>query len=382
MRSKWVEIVEGESKLRVPEKSIEMKEPPQYPVFYNLAAKLNRDISILVVSATSGKNFADIMAGLGARSVRVANESGREILFHANDINVRAIAACRRNAALNGVGSLFYFTSREANELCFRLSSRGSSFDYVDIDPFGSPATYIQAGVSIARDESILSVTATDTAVLCGAQRKVAYRRYIARTIRNQFTHEAGLRILAGFVCRVAAINDRACIPVFGHCTRHYIRAYFRVLESASMASKVVDSLAYVALCKKCSSIFVTKEIGKCDECSGEVVYTGPMWTGRISEPALLSGMKKYAIMKKMNEAAVLIDRIEKADDLPPYGFRIEDLCSLTHVPTVPYSRVKEILESKGFKCEKQPYEKTGIKTNAPYREVLDAIREATKLRQ
>lgn len=379
MRSKWIEIVEGESKLRVPKKSIEMKEPPQYPVFYNMAAKLNRDISVLVVSATSGKSFADVMAGLGARSVRVANESGREILFHANDINVKAVAACRRNAALNGVRNLFHFTSQEANELCFRLSSKGFSFDYIDIDPFGSPVAYIQAGISIAGDGSILSVTATDTAVLCGAQRKVAYRRYIARTVRNQFTHESGLRILASFVCRIAAIKDKACIPVFGHCTRHYIRAYFRVLESASMASKVVDSLAYVALCKKCSSTFVTKEIGRCDECGGEVVYTGPMWTGRISEPALLSGMKKYAIEKKMDEAAVLIDRIERADDLPPYGFRIEDLCSSIHIPTVPYSRVKEILENKGFKCERQPYEKTGIKTDAPYREVLDAVREATK---
>ena len=71
--------MEGTTKILVPEKSLDEKVPPKEPAFFNPAAKLNRDFSILAYSAfwenfDKPKIFLDGLAGLGARSLRVANE--------------------------------------------------------------------------------------------------------------------------------------------------------------------------------------------------------------------------------------------------------------------------------------------------------------------
>jgi len=79
IEEKLVEITEGTTKILVPEKSLEEKVPPKEPAFFNPVAKLNRDFSILAYSAfwenfDKPKIFLDGLAGLGARSLRVANE--------------------------------------------------------------------------------------------------------------------------------------------------------------------------------------------------------------------------------------------------------------------------------------------------------------------
>jgi len=78
IKEKLVEITEGTTKILVPEK-YQIIPPPKEPVFFNTHAKLTRDFSILAYSAfwedfDKPKIFLDGLAGLGARSLRVANE--------------------------------------------------------------------------------------------------------------------------------------------------------------------------------------------------------------------------------------------------------------------------------------------------------------------
>lgn len=73
------EIIEGDTKLIVPKKSITDKVPPKEPAFFNPKAKLNRDFSILAYAAflkkfQGPKIFLEGLAGIGARGLRVANE--------------------------------------------------------------------------------------------------------------------------------------------------------------------------------------------------------------------------------------------------------------------------------------------------------------------
>ena len=49
-------------------------------------------------------------------------------------------------------------------------------FGFVDLDPFGTPAPFIDA--AIRSSGKYLGVTATDTAPLCGAHLKAGIRRY------------------------------------------------------------------------------------------------------------------------------------------------------------------------------------------------------------
>jgi tRNA (guanine26-N2/guanine27-N2)-dimethyltransferase len=41
-------------------------------------------------------------------------------------------------------------------------------FDVVDLDPYGSPAVFLDGAVQSVKDGGLLLVTCTDMAVLCG----------------------------------------------------------------------------------------------------------------------------------------------------------------------------------------------------------------------
>ena len=70
------------------------------------------------------------------------------------------------------------------------------AFNIVDLDPFGSPAPYLDAATrSVVH---LLEVTATDTAPLCGAHFNSGMRKYAAVPLNNEFHSEMGVRILLG----------------------------------------------------------------------------------------------------------------------------------------------------------------------------------------
>ena len=102
------EIVEGDTKLLVPKKSITEKVPPKKPAFFNPKAKLNRDFSIVVYAAflkkfQGPKIFLEGLSGIGARGLRVAKELEIDNLV----IN-------------DGYGYNFWFTPKDVICICKR----------------------------------------------------------------------------------------------------------------------------------------------------------------------------------------------------------------------------------------------------------------------
>ena len=96
MNSNITEIVEGTTKIRVPNDSISEKVPPKEPAFFNPKARLNRDFSIIAYSSfwknfQYPKIFLDGLSGIGARSLRVANEIDGVDGVIANDVNPKAL---------------------------------------------------------------------------------------------------------------------------------------------------------------------------------------------------------------------------------------------------------------------------------------------------
>jgi tRNA (guanine26-N2/guanine27-N2)-dimethyltransferase len=67
--AEFVRTIEGRTILMVPKSSLTAKVPSKTPAFFNSAAKLNRDLSILAYSAfavsSRKKTFADSLAVLG-----------------------------------------------------------------------------------------------------------------------------------------------------------------------------------------------------------------------------------------------------------------------------------------------------------------------------
>ena len=373
---KLVEHEEGRTKLIVPAASLEVDPPPTSPVFFNPAAHLNRDVSVAIAAASGGTTFCDSMAGVGARGIRIANEVKRVRHVALVDFNGAALGLARRSAALNGVGRKCEFAASETSSFLFSRYGRERRFDCVDVDPFGTPAGQLHGAVCATSDGGILSLTATDTAVLCGVYPKVARRRYGALPLNNNFNHETAIRLLAGAVGRVAASVDIGTWPVASHSTRHYVRLFLRINTGASNADSALSNMGYVVWCPACGHTRSSRDpLGICGRCGSKAKAAGPLWIGGLTHAPLLREAAKGAAEMGFDSAAGVLRAQLGVDDFPPWSYSIERICSSLKVATVPEERVYRNLQAAGSSAMRTPFEKTGIKTDAEFGEVVEAVR-------
>ena len=222
----FVQIQEEQTKLLVPVSSLTDAVPSKSPAFFNKMAKLNRDISILAYRAFAmevkesrnrssmiGNNgfmelsnneaitFADALSGTGARALRVAVEAPEIAEIHINDINQLAVDKAKLSAEINGVGYKCFFNYNDVHKFLAEHKTKDERrFVIADLDPFGSPTPYIDSLLRSVRNGGLISVTATDTAVLCGVYPKVCIRKYLGRPINNGFSNETGIRLLISLI--------------------------------------------------------------------------------------------------------------------------------------------------------------------------------------
>ena len=63
-------------------------------------------------------------------------------------------------------------------------------FDVIDLDPYGSPAEFLDGAVQSVGDGGMLAVTCTDMAVLCGNHSEACYAKYGCMPLKGKFCHE------------------------------------------------------------------------------------------------------------------------------------------------------------------------------------------------
>ncbi len=241
MRPDGVLIREGSTDILVPEThSVHGPGKIQGSVFFNEQMSFNRDVSVMFLR-TMGRDMtvADAMTATGSRAVRIANEV-RGTTVTANDISSDAIPYIDANIEINGLDNCV-----SSNRNMHALFAE-SSFDYVDLDPFGSPAPFIQSAVRGCRRRGILAITATDTAPLAGAHAAKCRRRYQSEPIRGFMCHEGGLRILMCTIARELAKYDRGMKPLLSFYADHYYRTYVQVTEGADAADSTLAQLGYM----------------------------------------------------------------------------------------------------------------------------------------
>ena len=170
---------EGSTKLKVHKAEKISKE---MGVFYNPVMGINRDISVLLLNSIKKDNLqiADPLAASGVRSIRFLKEFNKDKIkgIYINDYNKDAVKSIKGNLALNKIqyknNKQITIKNEDAN--LFLLNSAG--FDYIDIDPFGSPNFLLDSSCRRISRSGILAVTATDTSALCGTFPKACLRKY------------------------------------------------------------------------------------------------------------------------------------------------------------------------------------------------------------
>jgi tRNA (guanine26-N2/guanine27-N2)-dimethyltransferase len=265
-------FVEGEVQLYAPDKKIPTK---KMEVFYNPEKKECRDISLSFIRACKWKNkprVCDLLAATGVRGLRMEKEcSVGEV--HINDANPLAYKAMKRNIKLTKSKAI------ASNMNAFEFLGKYGKFDYIDVDPFGSPNPFLSAMLNV-RNGGILAVCATDTAALSGTYPKVTRRRYGSRVIMTNFHNEVGLRILIKHIVEYGASIDLACEPVFSHSTRHYLRAYFKVESGAGKIDRLLRNNRYLKYDQKT----LKREVGD----AGNI---GPLWCGPLYDKKVVTKM-------------------------------------------------------------------------------------------
>eukprot|EP01052_Picozoa_sp_SAG31_P061240 SAG31_NODE_20336_length_577_cov_1.106695_2_plen_93_part_00 len=78
------------------------------------------------------------------------------------------------------------------------LSARKLQFDLVDLDPFGSPAEFLDSAIQAVSEGGLLAFTCTDMAVLCGNNSEACYGKYGSMPLRGKHCHEFALRLVLG----------------------------------------------------------------------------------------------------------------------------------------------------------------------------------------
>ncbi len=376
--AEFVRTVEGRTILMVPKYSLNAKVPSKMPAFFNPAAKLNRDLSILAYSAfaaSSGKRmtFADSLAGIGARALRVAVEVPEVEQVYCNDINCVAIEAAKEAARLNSVTGRCHFSIDEVCKFLLRGNKEGDRYSIVDLDPFGTPARHIDCVLRSVLDGGFVSVTATDTAVLWGVYPKVCLRRYYGRPLNNSYGNETAIRLLLSLTALTASRLELAIKPVFVHTTKHYLRVYAKISVSSSQANDVYNSIGYVMHCFQCGHRFNTKEYvkGKCELCNTGLAVGGQLWAGSLHDKEFVKKMLEQdpdRQCKKVLEAAV-----EEASEIP-YYFRADEISSKLKSNTRSVQSIIERLHSAGFVASKTALNTSAFKTDARIDSILNIV--------
>jgi tRNA (guanine26-N2/guanine27-N2)-dimethyltransferase len=373
-----VEVKEGETVLLAPRSSVFSKVPAKIPAFYNPAAKLSRDVSLKIYSAYAtllgvDVTFADVLCGVGARGLRVAKECQRVDRVYLNDLNPKAIELAKKAAELNGVLERCVFTTKDALVFLAEHSTPGNRFDVVDVDPFGSPLPYLPAALRAVKRGGLISLTATDTAVLCGVYPKIALRRYGGLSLRCEYGNEVGARLLLGAAARQAMSINAGITPVFAHASRHYIRVYFTLESGASKADENLEKIGYINQCGGCGYRESGGRRELCPTCGAKMQSAGPLWVGPLFSRSVLEAALRLSSERLKPEDKTLTIALEECD-LPPTYYTVDELAERLKVATPAVKDVIGSLRARGFRAARTVFNPKGVRADAPKEVVEEAV--------
>ncbi|MDI6903792.1 MAG: tRNA (guanine(10)-N(2))-dimethyltransferase [Methanocellales archaeon] len=362
-------IQEGSTKIIVPILDKETNYPPSSaPVFYNPRMELCRDLSVACVAAFAGKrnSYVDALGATGIRGVRIANEVGLDVAI--NDWSSQAHELIKKNIELNRL-------SAKALRKNASVLLSESHFDIVDIDPFGSPAPFIDAACrSVSK---MLCITATDTAPLCGAHKASGIRKYGAIPLKTEYHPEMGVRILLGAIARNLARYDKSLAPLLSYAMEHYFRVYLAVEKGAAKSNEMTRQVGFICHCFGCG--FRSWKYGlaahmpeKCPSCAERISLAGPLWLGRLHDRKFCNLVLDELESRKLGtrkRAMRLVRLCAEELEIPTY-YDQHTICKELKINPPPIETFIEMLHEAGFQASRTHFSGTSFKTDAPLGEI------------
>lgn len=325
--------------------------------FYNPALEIDRDLNVAFCAYAvkkGARKFLDGLAATGIRGIRLAKEIGN-IEVEINDYNPKSYELIKKNIELNNVDAI------ALNEnLCVLLQRK--RYDYIDIDPYGSPIPFISCLFKALKKRTYLAVTATDTATLCGAYKKACIRKYHSIPLRRMASKEAGLRILIAYIAKQAASFDYGFKPLLSYAWGHFFRVYGIMERGAGKAERSTQNIGWVVWDDGWKLLNFEKIDSK--------PLAGPMWIGKISEEDVVNAVKEIVEkkeMKRKKELMKLLTFIKEEISLPPLYYETGKVAKDVKARQPKLQKIIDELQKKGYDAGRTHFMLNAVKTNAPY---------------
>jgi len=348
-------VKEGLAKIYVPSESLTRKSE----AFYNPDMEHQRNVTIAILRMLRAKKVLDPLAATGVRGIRILKEieGVEKVVF--NDANPKAVKLIEKNLKLNGIKkSKYEIHKKDANSLF--LEKR--KYDFVDIDPFGSPIKYLKnVGYALHKD-SILGVTATDSGALSGKFSRACFRRYGIFVGRTDFPKELGVRVLITSILTNLAVHDLTFEPLYSHAN-HYFRTIGLIKYGPDRNLPKIQMISY---CPKCHS----KSIGieKCT-CGGKIEILGPLWTGKIQDRDFCRKILMNFEFGNRKEIMLCSEEIDS-----PFYYDLHQIAKSLRKNPPKIESVIETFRKKGFEASRTHLCSTGVKTDVNIKGFLKSI--------
>lgn len=350
-------------------------------VFYNLNMTFCRSMSSLAVGAIDSElEVVDAFCASGIRGIRYAKENKNVTKVTFIDIDQKAITLTKKNAKVNKISKTKFDAKKgSVSRLAFEFDG-----DFVEIDPFGTPAPYLVDAFRYFNRKKVayLSVTATDVAVLCGGIVAACLKNYHSKPMNNEFTHENGLRIMLKRIAEVAAEFNMGISPLVSFSDRHYLKSVIKVTRSADLAYESAKKLGYVSFCNKCgyrnSGKFPQENCGCGHGNDSKLDYSGALWLGELHDFGFVKKMINLNKKRNYSQRAEIdktLKLLEGEIGMPPYYYNVHNLSKINSLGSVPkLDLVLQKLKDAGFNAARTHFSEISIKTNCPHEKLAQIL--------
>ncbi|MBC7081071.1 MAG: hypothetical protein H5T44_02325 [Thermoplasmatales archaeon] len=340
------------------------------PSFYNPTFEIDRDIEIIFcqfIVNKGAKKFLDALSSTGIRGIRIAKEVDGEIEVHLNEINSISFDILKENVAKNNVNAIIH--SEDVRQLLLR-----NKYDYINLDPYGSPVYFLPSLVNGLKKVGYFSITATDVATLCGVYTNACIRRYGVIPMRGQAMKEIGLRILLACIAKNFSIFDYSFYPILSYSYSHFYRVYGFAERGARKADDMLKNIGWIYW-KDGWNFCNFEELPDKNFC-------GPVWIGKIFDYEFLNEMEKIVSKKdlgKIMEIKQMLKIWKEEQSLPILFYESDYIARSLKTRQPKISEIIDKLKSMGYKAGLTHFSKCAFKTDAPYEEIKNIFKGKPK---
>uniref|UniRef100_A0A8C2W069 tRNA (guanine(26)-N(2))-dimethyltransferase n=1 Tax=Chinchilla lanigera TaxID=34839 RepID=A0A8C2W069_CHILA len=338
-----------------------------------------------------GLRVLEGLAASGLRSIRFAREVPGLQSVIANDASARAVDLMRCNVKLNDVAHLVQPSQADARMLMYQHQKVSERFDVIDLDPYGSPAPFLDAAVQAVSEGGLLCVTCTDMAVLGGNSGETCYSKYGSMALKSRACHEMALRIVLHSLDLHANCYQRFVVPLLSISADFYVRVFVRVFTGQAHVKASASKQALVFQCVGCGA-FHLQRLGKrgsgapgvrvapahlCPVC---LQLGGPIWAepihdldfvGRVLEAVSANPCRFHTSERIQGVLSVVT---EELPDVPLY-YTLDQLSSTIHCNTPSLLQLRSALLHAGFRVSLSHACRNAVKTDAPAEALWDIMR-------